>query len=526
MSRTTNSSAPKRRTLYRLGVAGIALSLLVTLASTPTVGATGGRAGDINGDGRDDLVIGVPDEAVGPLGMAGSISMLPGGASGGVTPAGDQLINQADLGGNNESGDRFGNAIAYGDFDNDGFGDVAIGAPTENYQGDESSGVVHIIYGRSSGLDTGRRFLLTPFGPLPGANEPRDFFGATVAAGDFNGDGYDDVVVGVPGEAIGSRFAAGSIVVAFGGSGGITTSGAIERNQNSAGVPGVAEDADAFGSALAVGDFNNDGRDDIAVGVPGETVDNRLNSGSINVFYGAPSGLGSFSTAFSQNGAVAGVNEGQDFFGKALAAGDFDADGFDDLAVGVPGENVSGQTDAGAIAIIYGRTGGLSSSGSQGFSQRGAVPGANEAGDAFGASLAAGDFNGDGDDDLAIGVPGEAVGSRDNAGGLVVLGGSGTGLRSSGGLIFNQSDLPGATSESGDDFGSALRVGDFNGDGRDDLAVGARGENVGSVVDAGLVHVIYGSGGSLSASGAEYFHQGTTGVQGALEAGDYFGSQL
>jgi hypothetical protein len=176
---------------------------------------------------------------------------------------------------------------------------------------------------------------------------------------------------------------------------------------------------------------------------------------------------------------------------------DFNGDGVADLAVGIPGEN----TSAGAVNVLYGAGGGLSGSGAQLFIQVGGTP---EAGDSFGAELAAGDFNNDGFADLAIGAPGEGLGGAGGAGAVSVLYGSSGGLTTSGGQLFTQ---VGGAAEAGDLFGSGLAAGDFNNDGFADLAAGAPFEGVAGVDSAGAVSVLAGSTDGLTATGGQLFTQ-------------------
>jgi hypothetical protein len=137
------------------------------------------------------------------------------------------------------------------------------------------------------------------------------------------------------------------------------------------------------------------------------------------------------------------------------------------------------------------------------------------------AAAALADFNGDGIDDLVVGVPGENLGATADAGVVDVLYGSESGLSDG-----TSQQLTQALPEAGDGFGSAVATGDFNGDIFTDLAVGVPGENLGATADAGVVEVFYGGGGGLPGVGDQLLRQGAAGMAGAAEAGDRFGAAL
>jgi hypothetical protein len=155
------------------------------------------------------------------------------------------------------------------------------------------------------------------------------------------------------------------------------------------------------------------------------------------------------------------------------------------------------------------------------------VPGEASTDDRFGAALVAADFTGDGRDDLAVGSPYEDIGAFVNAGAVTVLFGSATGLTGDGAQSLNQ-DSPGApdSSESGDHFGVALAAGDVTGDGHLDLVVGAPGEDIGAVPNAGAVTLFLGNGSGLTGSGPQSIDQDSAGVPGSGEASDKFGEVL
>ena len=189
---------------------------------------------------------------------------------------------------------------------------------------------------------------------------------------------------------------------------------------------GKNEKNDEFGTSLAAGDFNGDGYLDLAVGAPGETPGSGEKSGWVFVYKGTPCGLDRWHTLGQSSGSLSGSNEKNDEFGTSLAAGDFNGDGKDDLAVGAPGESPGSGKKSGWVFVYKGSSSGLS--GWKGLGQKdGSLSGSNEKNDEYGTSLAAGDFNGDGKDDLAVGAPGESPGSDPKSGFIFVYNGKSSG---------------------------------------------------------------------------------------------------
>ena len=294
-----------------------------------------------------------------------------------------------------------------------------------------------------------------------------------------------------------------------------------------------------IGSALAVGDFDCDGRDDLAVGAPLDDPDGITDAGSVQVRYGLD-GIGldpGFAPLFlSQlSGLAPDAAEANDQLGAAVTAGDFNGDGCDDLAVGVPGENGGGAAQSGAVQIHYGGPGGLDDNSSALF-DAGFIS-SRHAGDRLGSALAAGDFNGDGRDDLVIGVPwGEFGSAVADCGYVLILPGSGGGISTSAWQFVVQGNHPAfairGTPEVDDRFGAALAVGHFDDDAFADLAIGIPGESVPEegggtqIVGAGMISVVYGSATGLSAVGDQIFDQDSGTLADQAEANDGFGAAL
>jgi FG-GAP repeat protein len=420
--------------------------------------------GDFNKDGKADVAIGAPNDSVGGA-ASGSVSVFLGSATGIST---GKRLTQADAGASDEAGDQWGAALAAGDFNKDGFTDLAVGAPGEAVGSIESGGI-SVFPGSASGLTTGQGFTQETGG---GANEAGDKFGAALAAADFNGDTFADLAIGVPGEVPGGETAKGGAVFVYKGSASGVVSGWATMQEDSG---GSTEADDEYGAALAAGNVTGTSHADLVVGAPGEAVGTSpADGGGVYVVPGSSTGT---STGFERFQADAGgASEGGDRFGEALAVANVDKDTFADVAVGVPGE-APGSAPAGGSLMIFP---GASTEVAEGFSVQESQGGeAITTGDKFGATLTGRDVNADGYADLLVGAPGKTYGSVTAAGASFLYNGaprdSGSTVSVKLGRRITQPDVQWSNGNN-NAFGSAGALADITGDGKPEAVIGAQGE--------------------------------------------------
>ena len=411
-----------------------------------------------------------------------------------------------------ESGDFFGIILATGDFDGDGFDDLAIAAPYEDHElcfgpaceVTEEHGVVHVLYGSEEGLTSIGSQLLSQIstGGLEGDLEAEDRFGLTLAAGDFDFDGHDDLAIGVPFESIftdGSEHEdAGALHVVYGSAAGLDTGRSLFWHLDTPGVPGEVGPVSHYALGLAAAPFQQKldeaGPDDLIVGYPFHFQ----RRGAIHHFKGSVLGLlnqnvqeFTLDTAGIPGNAAVG-----DRFGEVLAVGDLNADRFADLAVAAAYKDTGGVENSGAVYVFLSDgTAGLGTGDVSIWSQASTgVLGDADPSELFGLGLCIGDFDRDGFDDLAIGTPYEVSETTEVAGAVNVLRGGLLGLTSAGNQFFNDHDVRGGSVE-GNSFGAGLAFGRFD-DRGPALVIGAprvaraRTDPDGYVHSAGAVHIV------------------------------------
>lgn len=482
-------------------------------------------AGDINGDGIDDMIIGAPSADPGGRSSAGSVFVVFGRSADGPGGAFPAMVNLGSLDGTNGfrldgvlASDATGRSVACaGDVNGDGVDDVIASAPLADPNGLSLAGSVFVFFGRDTSGPGGAFPAAIELSALNGTDGFRmnsafivERCGNAVAsAGDVNDDGVGDMIIGAESAAMGGT-AGGRAYVVFGrdtsavGAFPAVMSLSTLNGANGFILNGANITEECGASVACAGDVNGDGVDDLIIGAPGADPGGVGNAGSTYVFYGrGAGGSGSTFPAVFDMSMLNGANgfrfdgvEPLAAVGHAVSsAGDLNGDGRTDLAIGAPIAAPGGVTTAGSVFVVYGRAAAFPPvvslsfiDGANGFRLNG-VTSFEQVGHALAPG---GDVNGDGVDDLVVGAPGQVSSSPGQAYALFGRDGGAFPAAVSVGGLDGENGFKMIGFGFGEQTGDAVAAGDVNGDGAADVLVGAFQVNL----STGRSYAVFGRGGA------------------------------
>lgn len=505
------------------GLAGRVPSAASGTASCRAGGASGHV--DFDGDGYADLAVGAPLRTVDGQGGAGAVLVLYGAPSG--AGGGDREVwteGTPGLGSAATAEDHFGWALAAGDLDGDGYSDLAIGTPGRTVGKTGDAGAVFVIYGSAAGLTAARSqtWTLASDG-VRGSPSSNDALGASLAVADLGYGDEADLVTGLPTRKVGPLFQAGAVSILYGTLAGVASDHSALISLASPGIEGKSIGQGQFGVELVAADLGFGGKDDLAVGSYA-TVRGKTYAGAVNVLFGGPLGVTGRQDRRIDESSLRRAVRPYDLFGSGLAAGQMNSTPSAELVVGAPGRRVGGRHYAGAVYVLKGTRSGPAARATVWSRASQGIGGRPQRFGIFGEAVAVGDFGHSAQADLAVGSE-SSVGGRDAAGDVTVLYSRSGRLRATGSQLWDKAAGKWGGSAAEDYFGRTLTAGPFNG-AKDDLVVGAPGDDFDDVSDAGSIVVLSGTRRELSAHcGRRFVFGDSTGME-SPGGDDAFGSSF
>lgn len=432
------------------GVSNVATLKLEGNQNFAQMGWSLSDAGDVNGDGFDDVAIAANGYENGQS-SEGAVFIYHGSKTG-LNPLPATKIES------NEIYASMGKVASAGDVNGDGYGDLIIGIPL---YGENNSGAALVFHGSATGI--------LPFAKaqILGTNDDNNFGASVSSAGDVNSDGFGDIIIAAPGFDFVSEYkAAGAAFIYYGSINGISIAS-----------PNVvlSENVDSFNYASSVsnaGDVNSDGYDDVIVGSLYYSNDEDVEGGSY-LYYGSANGISAGAYTVLESNYVDAK------MGSSVKASDINGDGYSDLVFGVP-NYTNGQYQEGAVFIYYGSPNGIYSNPT--------IIESNKVNAVMGKVANAGDINGDGYSDIIVGALGYSNGQNNEGAVFVYLG-------SMSGINQNYSFKLEGNQESAFLGNSVSGAGDINGDGYSDIIMGAHQHDNGQI-NEGMVYVYHGNAGN------------------------------
>ncbi len=385
-----------------------------------------------------------------------------------------------------DADDISGYSVSSGDINGDGYADVIIGAPYADPAGRMDTGETYVIFGSAAPSGTVDLNSVPADMTISGA-DTFDYSGVSVSSGDINGDGYADIIIGANCAVPAGGTGAGETYVIFGSAAPPNT---IDLDSVSADMTIYGDDTfDYSGFSVSSGDINGDGYADVIIGAPYANPTGGTDAGETYVIFGSAAPPANIDL----NSVAADItiygDDASDHSGHSVSSGDANGDGYDDVIIGAPYADPAGGYDAGETYVIFGSAAPPATIDLNSVPADMTISGGYHH-DLLGIDVASGDINGDGYADVIIGARTD-VGGTDVGGTYIIFGRDNP--PSAIDLYSVSADMTIYGDDTGDHSGCSVSSGEINGDGYDDVIIGAYGADPAGGNYAGETYIIFGS---------------------------------